>query len=160
MAAFGLWLAWRKIGALRAMLAPKPVSAGAAAVPLAACDHFHLPGPDEAARWSIRDAWAAVFAAGLRPCAGAILVLAFALSQGILWIGIAAVFAMSLGTALATSGVAALAVFFKHVAVRLAAGRGRGGAIVVRLLEIAAALAVALLGLALLSGYWVAQGGA
>ena len=42
----------------------------------------------------------AILAVGLRPCSGAILVLVFALAQGLFWAGIAATFAMGLGTAI------------------------------------------------------------
>jgi ABC-type nickel/cobalt efflux system permease component RcnA len=41
-----------------------------------------------------------VFSAGSRLCSGAILVLVFAFAQGIFAVGIAATFAMSLGTAI------------------------------------------------------------
>ena len=40
-----------------------------------------------------------VFSVGIRPCTGAILVLVFALTQGLFWAGVAATFAMALGTA-------------------------------------------------------------
>ena len=111
-------------------------------------------------RWSLRDGAAAVFAAGLRPCSGAILILVFTLAQGIFWAGIAAVAAMSLGTAITTGGIAALAVYAKGLAVRLASGRGNLAAMLLRSLEVLAALAVMLLGLALLAGHWASLGGA
>ena len=88
-----------------------------------ACDHVHMPGPDAVARlrnW--REMAGVVFAAGLRPCAGALIILVFAASQGLLWAGIAATFAMALGTALTTGALAALAVFFKFAALRIAGG--------------------------------------
>ena len=52
----------------------------------------------------------------------ALIILVFAASQGLLWAGIAATFAMALGTALTTGALAALAVFFKFAALRLAGG--------------------------------------
>ncbi|MFC5085801.1 hypothetical protein [Microvirga arabica] len=58
---------------------------------------------------------------GIRPCAGALIALVFALSQGLFAAGVAATFAMALGTALTTSAIAALAVFFKAMALKLAA---------------------------------------
>jgi nickel/cobalt transporter (NicO) family protein len=153
IAAFGLWLLLRKLAGLRALWTGK---AGA----LAGHEHFHLPGPDQVMRWSVRDAAAAILAAGLRPCSGAILILVFTLSQGILWAGAAAVAAMSVGTALTTAGVAAFAVYFKGAAVRLASGRGAAALWLLRGLEVLAALAVTLLGIALLTGHWDSVGGA
>jgi nickel/cobalt transporter (NicO) family protein len=150
IAVFGFWLLFRKARSL--MLLSKGESE--------ACDHFHMPEPSVVMRWSLRDTAAAIFAAGLRPCSGAILILVFTLSQGVFWAGIAAVAAMSAGTALTTSGIAAVAVYFKAVAVGMASGRGQGGIILVRCIEIAAACAVMALGLALLSGHWASMGGA
>ena len=76
-------------------------------------------------------------AAGIRPCAGAIIVLVFALSQGLFAAGIAATFAMAVGTALTTSAIAAIAVFAKALAVRAAQGRGAYGARVIAGVECA-----------------------
>ncbi len=150
IATFGFWLLWRKGRALLALMrgADDP-----------ACDHVHMPGPAEVARWSRREAAMAVLAAGLRPCTGAVLILIFTLSQSILPAGIAAVLSMSAGTALTTAGLAALAVYFKSFAVHVAAGRGRLGLWLVRGLEVLAALLVTLLGLALLMGHWASVGG-
>ena len=150
IAGFGFWLLVRKVRSL--VLIGKGESG--------ACDHFHMPAPAVVMGWSSKDTLAAVFAAGLRPCSGALLILIFTLSQGVFWAGILAVAAMSAGTALTTSSIAAVAVYFKAIAVRLAGGRGQGGIILVRCLEIAAACAVMVLGLALLSGHWASMGGA
>jgi ABC-type nickel/cobalt efflux system permease component RcnA len=51
-----------------------------------------------------------VFAIGLRPCSGAVLLLVFAHVMQIYWAGIAAVLAMSAGTAITVSTLALLAV--------------------------------------------------
>ncbi len=153
IAAFGFWLLIRKLAGLRALWTGRSSA-------LAGHDHFHLPGPDEVLRWSMKDAAAAIVAAGLRPCSGAILILVFTLSQGVLWAGIVAVASMSAGTALTTAGVAAFAVYFKGMAVRLAAGRGVMALWLLRGLEVIAAVAVTLLGLALLTGHWASVGGA
>ena len=48
----------------------------------------------------------AIFAVGIRPCSGAILVLVFALAQGLFWAGIAATFVMGLGTAITVATIA------------------------------------------------------
>ena len=52
----------------------------------------------------------AIVAVGLRPCSGAILVLVFALAQGMFWAGVAATFVMGLGTAITVAAIATLAV--------------------------------------------------
>lgn len=147
---------------------PAPVVAGvspfrahapdAAAIEAAECGHAHAPDPatlGESFSW--RGAVTTVLAAGSRPCSGAILVLVFALAQGLFAAGVAATFAMSLGTALTTGALAWAAVFAKAVAMRLAAGDESRVALAARGLEFAAALLVLAFGLALLLG---AQGGA
>jgi nickel/cobalt exporter len=124
------------------------------------CGHVHAPDPallGDAFSW--RDAALAIVTAGARPCSGAILVLVFALAQGIFAAGIAAAFAMSAGTAITTGALAALAVFAKSLAQRFAGAETRALKIV-RGLEFAAALAVLLLGLGLLTGALGGAGGA
>ena len=98
-----------------------------------------------------------VLAAGMRPCAGAIVVLVFALSQGLFAAGIAATFAMALGTALTTGAIATLAVFAKALALRIAGGRGSGETVIAAL-ELAAAAFVLVLGGSLLMGMWSSPG--
>jgi ABC-type nickel/cobalt efflux system permease component RcnA len=70
-----------------------------------------------------REALGVVLAVGLRPCSGALVVMVFALSQGVLWAGIAAVFLMGLGTAITVATLATLAMFAKGAARRLSGGR-------------------------------------
>jgi nickel/cobalt transporter (NicO) family protein len=64
-----------------------------------ACHHIvdarELAGP-----FSWRKILAVVFSVGIRPCTGAILVLVFALTQGMFWAGVGATFAMAIGTAI------------------------------------------------------------
>ncbi len=71
--------------------------------------------------------------------------------------GVAATFAMSLGTALTTGALAWAAVFAKAVAMRMAAGDDLRVMLAARGFEFVAALLVLAFGLALLLG---AQGGA
>jgi nickel/cobalt exporter len=54
---------------------------------------------------------------------GAILVLVFALTQGLFWAGVAATFAMAFGTALTVSALATAALGSRELALKL----GRGG---------------------------------
>jgi ABC-type nickel/cobalt efflux system permease component RcnA len=117
------------------------------------CGHSHAPSPDAVADVrSIGGALAAVFSVGIRPCSGALIVLAFALAQGIFWAGVASTFLMGLGTALTVAVLAVTAVYAKSFATRMAgAGSNRAG-IVLTGLEIAGALAITALGLLLLAG--------
>jgi nickel/cobalt exporter len=83
----------------------------------------HLPAAAELqGDWSWRRALALAFAVGVRPCTGAILVLVFAIGQGLLWAGVLSTFAMALGTAITVSVLAASAVGFRELAARLAGG--------------------------------------
>jgi nickel/cobalt exporter len=153
VAVLGLMLTWRKAGKVLgvAALAADPRAAPPAD---ASCDHVHLPAPEVIAsmtRW--RDIAGVVLAAGLRPCAGAIVVLVFALSQGLFAAGVGATFAMALGTALTTGLIATVAVGAKSLALRLAGGGGPrerwrwpGSS--------SAAAFVLVLGVSLLSGVW------
>ncbi|POR46763.1 nickel/cobalt transporter [Bosea psychrotolerans] len=153
VALVGLFVLWRKAGALLAL------GHGAQAHD-PTCDHVHMPGPEEISRLkSWREMAGVVFAAGLRPCAGALIILVFSASQGLLWAGIAAAFAMALGTALTTGALAALAVFFKFAALRLAGGGTLRSARLIAGLELLAAGFVAVLGAALFFGLWAAGAG-
>ena len=92
------------------------------------CGHAHMPAAtDLEGRWSWGKALALALSVGIRPCTGAILVLVFALSQGLLWAGVFATFAMALGTAITVSVLAALAVGSRELATRLAGGESRWG---------------------------------
>ena len=122
------------------------------------CGHSHGPTPDQLAGpggW--RRGLGAILAVGIRPCSGAILVLVFALAQGLFWAGIAATFVMGLGTAITVATIAILAVSARNVARRLSAGRDGGGVLFMRGLEFGAAGLVLLFGLGLLFGYLAAE---
>jgi nickel/cobalt transporter (NicO) family protein len=122
------------------------------------CGHSHGPTPSELAGpggW--RRGLGAIFAVGIRPCSGAILVLVFALAQGLFWTGVAATFVMGLGTAITVATIAVIAVSAKDLARRLSAGREGGGGLVMRGIEFAAAGLVLLLGVGLLAGYIAAE---
>lgn len=90
------------------------------------CGHAHMPDPGQLeGTMSWRKAIAIALSVGIRPCTGAILVLIFSLSQGILIAGIFATFAMALGTAITVSALASLAVGSRELAVRMAGGESR-----------------------------------
>src|SRR5207302_1608116 len=184
IAAFGARLVWTKGGSfMRALSAkPVPVMAMAAAhghhghghahdhghhhhdhhdhdhVHDEHCGHSHGPTPDQLVGpggW--QRGLGAIFAVGLRPCSGAILVLVFALAQGLFWAGIAATFVMGLGTAITVATIAIVAVSARGLAQRLSAGREGGGTLIMRGIEFGAAGLVLLFGLGLLFGYLAAE---
>jgi len=115
--------------------------------------HAHGPEPEELAGpggW--RRGLTAIVAVGLRPCSGAIIVLVFALAQGLFLAGVASTFVMGLGTAMTVAAIATLAVGAKTVATRLAVTRTGYGTLALRGVEVGAALVVMLFGLLLLTG--------
>ena len=84
-----------------------------------------MPSPEALQKdWSLRRMLTLAFAIGIRPCTGAILVLVFAISQGLLWAGVFATFAMAIGTAITVSALAALAVGSRGFAERFASASG------------------------------------
>ncbi|WP_436262056.1 nickel/cobalt transporter [Mesorhizobium caraganae] len=116
------------------------------------CGHSHAPDPAllSGDRFDWRTAWSAVAAVGIRPCSGALIVLSFALLNG-LWLGgLLSVLAMSLGTAITVSALATIAVTAKNWAVYFA-GDGRMGNRIHTFVEIGGAAFVFLFGLLLLS---------
>jgi nickel/cobalt transporter (NicO) family protein len=115
--------------------------------------HAHGPEPDELGGpggW--RRGLSAIVAVGLRPCSGAIIVLVFALAQGLFWTGVASTFVMGVGTAITVAAIATLAVGARTVAKRLAATRAGYGTLMLRGAEAAAAVVVTLFGVLLLTG--------
>ncbi len=115
------------------------------------CGHAHAPDPSTlGGAFTWRNALGTVVAAGIRPCSGAILILVFALAQGLFAAGVAATLAMALGTAVTTGALASLAVFAKTTAMRIAAGEDSRLTLIARSFEFAAALAVLTFGIALL----------
>jgi nickel/cobalt exporter len=123
--------------------------------------HAHAPEPEELAGpggW--RRGLTAVVAVGLRPCSGAILVLVFALAQGLFWAGAAATFVMAFGTALTVAAIATLAVGAKSFAARFAGTNAGYGILAMRGIEVGAAVIVLAFGTLLLLGYMAAERGA
>jgi nickel/cobalt exporter len=151
-------VAWRQPAFSLSAAAFRAGPPGAIDGPADECGHMHAPDPAQLnGPFSWRVAAGAVIAAGARPCSGAILVLVFAMAQGLFAAGVAAAFAMAIGTAVATGALAWMAVFAKAAAMRLAAGENSRLALVAKGFEFAAALAVLAFGLALLAG---SRGGA
>ena len=120
--------------------------------------HAHAPEPSElkGPHW-LRRGLSAIVAVGLRPCSGAIIVLVFALAQGLFWIGVASTFVMGLGTAITVAAVASIAVGARGFAGRLAKGKPGAGMLLLRGVETAAAVLIIVFGVALLTGYMVSE---
>lgn len=120
--------------------------------------HAHAPEPSElkGPHW-LRRGLTAIVAVGLRPCSGAVIVLVFALAQGLFWIGVASTFVMGLGTAITVAVVATIAVAARGFAGRLVKGKPGAGMLFLRGVETAAALLIILFGAALLTGYMVSE---
>jgi nickel/cobalt exporter len=118
--------------------------------------HAHAPAPEELAGpggW--RRGLSAIVAVGLRPCSGAILVLVFALAQGLFWVGVSSTFVMGLGTFITVATIASLAVGARSWAKRIASTRSSYGTLAMRGIEVGAAVVVVAFGTLLLTGYMV-----
>jgi nickel/cobalt exporter len=171
IAAFGGWLLFRKLRGMRARrLAPAVAHdhehdhshahhdhshehshSHAAGEVCDTCGHAHAPDPSmlKGDRFALREAWSAIIAVGLRPCSGALIVLSFALLNGLYLGGVLSVFAMSIGTAITVSVLATLAVTAKDLAVRYASS-GSSAMRISNGIEISGALLVLVLGIVLL----------
>ncbi|WP_343315640.1 nickel/cobalt transporter [Brucella sp. BE17] len=116
-----------------------------------ACGNAHIADPatlgDE---FNWKTAWSAIFSVGLRPCSGALIVLTFALLNGLTVGGLLSVFAMAFGTFLTVAFLATLAVTAKNAALRFAGSTAISGRLKAAI-EVCAALFIALTGALLLS---------
>lgn len=115
------------------------------------CGHAHAPTPDMVqGKITLARAGSIILAVGLRPCTGALVVLVFALSQGLIGAGIVATLAMAVGTGITVSSLAGLAVGAKDLAVRLFGEGSPMAGKVHRAIEIVGGAIVFLLGITLL----------
>ena len=120
--------------------------------------HAHGPEPEELAGpggW--HRGFSAIVAVGLRPCSGAIIVLVFALAQGLFLAGVASTIVMGFGTAITVAAIATLAVAARTAAKRVAATRPGYGSLALRGIEVGAALLVMAFGALLLTGYMASE---
>lgn len=169
MAVLGAVLAARSLLALwrqwRAARQPAPSlfsGAGRAMRPMqswcADCGRLHGPSRAHLAQpLSWRGSLGVILAIGLRPCTGAILVLLIAHATGLRWTAMAAVLAMSLGTAATVAVLAILAVSARQAALRLlrpASAPGRRIGLVFNLLGAAGGLFILAMGAGLLMQGW------
>lgn len=115
------------------------------------CGHAHAPTPEMVeGELTWKKAGSIILAVGLRPCSGALVVLVFALSQGMILAGVGSTLAMALGTGITVSALAALAVGAKGAAIRLFGGDSVWADRIHRSIEIGGALLVLGLGISLL----------
>jgi ABC-type nickel/cobalt efflux system permease component RcnA len=116
------------------------------------CGHSHAPEPVQlgGGSFSLRQAWSAILAVGLRPCSGALIVATFAFLNGLYLAGIASTFAMALGTGITVATLAALSVWAKDLAIGIG-GAAERGAFIHRVIEIGGAGLIFVMGLMLLS---------
>jgi nickel/cobalt transporter (NicO) family protein len=120
--------------------------------------HAHAPGPEELAGpggW--KRGLSTIVAVGLRPCSGAILVLVFALAQGLFWTGVVSTFVMAIGTAITVAVIASIAVGARAWAQHVADARSGYGMLAMRGIEVAASIVVIAFGALLLTGYMVSE---
>ena len=167
IAAIGLWLVWRGgRGVWQATRSEKQGRSGGHGHdhhdhahhhdhhhhdhgPDCGCGHAHGPTVEEVARltgW--RDTAALIASVAVRPCSGALFLLILTFQLGIGAAGVAGAFAMGLGVAVVTIGVAVLAVWSREGALA-----GLGEARIWRLmpvLELAAGAVIAVLALGML----------
>jgi ABC-type nickel/cobalt efflux system permease component RcnA len=117
------------------------------------CSHAHFPTPDRLDNTPDLKAMAGVvLSVGIRPCSGAVLMLAVANLFAIPWMGVAAVFAMSVGTALAVATLALLVLSARRLAAALIVSDSRGVALAGRILALAGGLLIFAVGATLLIG--------
>lgn len=117
------------------------------------CGHSHMPVANDLTNdWSLGRAMSLAVAVGIRPCTGALLVLLFANAAGLYLAGVAATFAMALGTFITVSVIAALAVMSKKLALRLAATNDKRLAWLTFGLRFGAGIVISILGITLFVG--------
>lgn len=116
-----IWLAWRDTKSEPEVACSHHKNHGSHLESGACCGHAHMPAAGDLEHdFSWRKGLMIAASVGVRPCTGALLVLIFALTNGLLWAGVAATFAMALGTAITVSVLAAAAVGSRTMLTRLA----------------------------------------
>ncbi|WP_082461322.1 DUF1007 family protein [Devosia sp. Leaf64] len=110
--------------------------------------HHAVAPADLKGNW--REKLGVVLAVGLRPCSGALVVMVFALSQGVLLAGVVSVLLMGLGTAITVAVLASLAVGAKGLVSRLGGSESVLAQRIVWWAELAGAAFVLMFGVLLL----------
>ncbi|MBI5163806.1 MAG: ABC transporter, partial [Magnetospirillum sp.] len=149
--------AWLEVGSFAMIAAVGMVMTWRSLTGRSGCGHaHHHPGAGCCADHhhhhdDPRGLMAAAAAVGFRPCSGALLVLLFTWANGIAWVGVAATFAMGIGVGLTVSGIGLGALGLNRAVERLTGGSRWAGRLS-SALALAGALAVTVLGLAMLAG--------
>lgn len=116
------------------------------------CGHSHIPSAHEVqGKWDIAKIISLVLSVGLRPCTGALYVLALALIKGVFWVGVVSVYAMALGTAITISLVTMAVVGGRQVAFVTSSGNSRFGSYLYDVCTMGGAIVIILFGSLLLS---------
>jgi len=101
------------------------------------CDHAHGPSQSDLdAALSLRTFIGIVLSIGIRPCSGAVIVLLLAYSLELSMVGLFAVLAMSLGTAITVSVLASMSVYLREAAKRLLVMMPDSGTITGRIMDV------------------------
>ena len=101
------------------------------------CDHSHGPSQSDLdAALSLRTFIGIVLSIGIRPCSGAVIVLLLAYSLDLGMVGLFAVLAMSLGTAITVSVLASMSVYLREAAKRLLVMMPDSGTITGRIMDV------------------------
>lgn len=112
------------------------------------CGHAHAPSPElvDQARGGVKAAAAAIFSVGMRPCTGALIVLVFALAQGLFWAGVLSALAMGLGTAITVTTLMFMAVATRRATLVFTGSNTQSAAYVLSGIQLLGAVAVFVLG--------------
>ncbi|SDR31813.1 DUF1007 family protein [Pseudovibrio sp. Tun.PSC04-5.I4] len=154
----GLYMVWQRI--LKPWFRKKPASAcghshahhshdlEVQGEVCSSCGHSHAPDPKmvQGTAITLTSIWSIILAVGLRPCTGALIVLAFSFSQGLVWVGVASTLVMALGTGITVSILASLAVLSRDVALRIWGVESRAGGIILHGFEVVGALTILVMG--------------
>lgn len=116
------------------------------------CGHAHMPTPADIERATdLKTAIAVILSIGARPCTGAVFLLIFANVASMHGAGVAATMAMSAGTALSVSTLAAFAVTMRAQLARLSWFSAARAAVVSDLVAVTGGFVIVALGISLLS---------
>lgn len=108
-------------------------------------EHRHAPQ---------RQDWRFIVAAGLTPCASAIIIMLFALANDAFWLGVLAVAALSLGMGGTVAAVGVATVLARDLATRAFAAGGARGELIERVMLLLGSFLLALFGGVLALGAW------
>ena len=130
----------------------RPVEGGASDAPRC-CGHNHGPSAEQLRSASgLRGALSVIVSIGIRPCSGAVLVLLIAQVLALHLAGLAAVLAMSIGTAITVSVLAGVAVTMRRFSSSLARLDGRSAMVAGHLAAMTGGFLIALMGAVLFAG--------